>query len=95
MLLPWVGGVADIPKTMIFVDSMNKSIKITMYLCSMLDELMRKLEDLIVWPFAFNLRANTKVFFMEDFRLGNTRILVCTDAAGIGVDVQDVKRSIQ
>ena len=38
MLPPQEGGVADVPKTMIFVDSINEGIRITTYLRSMLDE---------------------------------------------------------
>ena len=95
ILLPQGGGVADVPKTMIFVDSINEGIRITTYLRSMLDESLRGSGDVIIRPFASNLRANTRAIFMDDFRLGNTRILVCTDAAGMGVDVRDIKCSIQ
>ena len=95
MLLSEGGGVADVPKTMVFVDSINEGIRITTYLRSILDESMRELKNDIIRPFASNLRASTRTMFMDNFRLGNTRILVCTDAAGMGVDVRDVKRSIQ
>ena len=88
-------GIADMPKTMIFVDSINEGVGITMYLCSMLHGPMRESKDIIVRLLASNLRASTRVMFMDNFRLGNTRILVCTNAAGMGVDVRDVKCSIQ
>lgn len=32
---------------------------------------------------------------MQDFQIGNTRILVCADAAGMGVHVRDVARAVQ
>ena len=80
-------GIADMPKTMIFVDSINEGVGITTYLCSMLHRPMREFKDIIVQLFASNLRASTRVMFMDNFRLGNTCILVCTNAAGMGVDV--------
>ncbi len=32
---------------------------------------------------------------MEEFENGNTRILICTDAAGMGVNIRDVACAIQ
>lgn len=95
MLVPQIGGVASILKTMLFVDSIDDGVAIASYLQSLLPASMSKKATEIVRQFSSNLEASTREIFMHDFDSGNTRILVCTDAAGMGVNLQDVVRAIQ
>lgn len=95
ILVPTDGGVGDIPKTMLFVDNIDEGIAIAAYLQTLLSESMLHAGKEIIRAFSSDLEADTKKGFMEDFALGNTRIWVCTDAAGMGVDIRDVARAIQ
>ena len=94
MLLFLAEEVVDMLKTMIFVNNINESIRVTTYLYFMLDESMQKSNNIIVWPFASNLKINIKIIFINNVRLKNTCILICNDAAGMRVDMQNVKCSI-
>lgn len=90
-----VASVFGIPQTMIFVDKINEGILIAEYLQSLLPQDMSHRAKEIIRPFYSNLQASTREDFMDDFRLGNTRILVCAEAAGMGVNIQNVARVIQ
>ena len=90
-----VASVQDIPKTMIFVDKIDEGILIAEYLQLLLPQHMSHQENEIIRPFSSNLQASTREYFMDEFRNGNTRMLVCTDAAGMGVNIPDVARAIQ
>ena len=88
-------SVVDIPKTMIFLNNINVGIVITRYLqCILLDSMQSKKETVIVF-FNFNYKTDTRDGFVEDFWSENTCIIVCTDTAGISVDIPDVARAIQ
>lgn len=88
------GGVGSIPKTMTFVDDINGGAAMAVHLRSLLPTSMRN-KDEIARTFSSNVEANTREVLMRDFQNGNTRIWVCTDAAGVGIDIRDVARAIQ
>ena len=81
------GGIGNIPKTMLFLDSINKSIAIAAHLRTLLPKSMRPAADQIIRAFSSDLEADTKKVFMEDFALKDTQIWVCTNAAGMGVNI--------
>lgn len=80
-------AVQNIPKIMLFVDKINKGILAMYYLQSMLSNSMRTDKKQIICPFSLNLLAKTRETFMQDFKLKNTHILVCTNTIGMRVNI--------
>lgn len=87
-----------IPKTMVFIDSLPGA-------CAMVDHLIALLKkewkgemaphrDLIC-DFSTALSMERREQILESFRDGNNRLLVCTEACGMGLDIGDVVRVIQ
>ena len=97
ILIPASGALWMIPKAMVFVDSIDRAHGIVESLQkSLYCRGFAVLEaELVVRPFSANLEQMTRKAFMEFFRMGNTRVLVCTDAAGMGIDVSDVQIVMQ
>ena len=96
-VIPRGGAVADIPKTMIFVDSIDKAVQMTKYLRSRLSERIRTTSrpDEIIRTFSANLTAASRTRFLQDLRSGETRVWVCTECAGLGINLRDILRSFQ
>lgn len=80
-----------IPKTMIFVDNIDDSMTIAALLRAALPKYLRAKGDLLIRTFNSNLETSTRSEFLEDFRNGDTRIWVYTDAAGMGVYIGNIK----
>ena len=91
---PKIGGIGNIEKTVIFVNSIEKSIALGKYLRSFLPNNLKDRGKKIIVSFSSILEAKTKTDCLEDFLNGNTRILICIDAAEMGVDILDIKRVI-
>ncbi len=93
--MPQTGGISDIPKTMIFVDKIEDGIKMAQSLRSLLPKSLCKKGDQIIQTFSSNQEPSRREFFIEEFENRNTRILICTDVAGMEVNIRDVARVIQ
>lgn len=87
--------MVDIPKIMIFFDSINVGIVIEKYLQCILSVLMQDKKKIIIVFFNSNYEADIPNDFIENFQRGNTCIMVCTDAAKMGIDLPDVARAVQ
>ena len=87
-------AVHNIPKTMIFIDKINNSILIAEHLLLLFPQHMSYVVKKIICPFYFNLQASTRKDFIENFRLKNTHILVCIEAAGMRVNIWNVAHAI-
>lgn len=85
----------DRPKTIIFINKIKDGIVIADYLQLLLSETMRTNEIQIIKSFSSNMTANTKEFFMQEFKIGNTYILICIDIIGISINIRDVAYAIQ
>ena len=87
-----------IPKTMIFVDSRPAVCVLTDYLIGRLILAWGRSgpppED-VVADYSTILSEERRSEVLERFRSGSCRVIVCTDAAGMGIDIRDVKRVIQ
>lgn len=96
-LVPSAGTIGEIPKTMIFVDKIDDAIEKAKYLQSGLPERIRSTPraDNIIRIFSANLRATTRTGFLGDLRLGETRIWICTECAGIDINLSDIQRAVQ
>ncbi len=80
---------------MIFVDSVEKDRALTIYLQTRLPDKLKDRGEDIIKSFSSILEATTKTDWLEKFLSDDTRIIICTDAAGMGVDILDIKRVIQ
>ena len=58
------------------------------------DKLKNRGKD-IIKSFLLILEVTTKTNWLKKFLIGNTRIIICTDVAGMEVDISDIKRVIQ
>ena len=95
-LLPSAEDTQPIPKTIIFHDNIDRG-------CAMADEMVKQLppfvsgvpRDKIVLCYYSSLDKQSKSEIHQSFLRGETRILICTDAYGLGIDIPDVVRVIQ
>lgn len=87
------GEVRAIPKTVLFMDSRALVCSTTTALITRLPPQLRNAD--IVCDYSTALSEARRRDIMEKFLGGDCRILVCTEAAGMGVDVPDVSRVIQ
>ncbi|KAI0344969.1 P-loop containing nucleoside triphosphate hydrolase protein [Trametopsis cervina] len=99
---------ADIPKTYIYVDNINVGGEIVDYLATLLEARLQQhhrtsdcrpshlpVERGVIRPFNATLSQDYRNAAMQQFRLGEIRILVCTDAAGMGINVSNVDVVVQ
>lgn len=91
--------VQTIPKTIIFIDNKLLCANLAGQLISLCPVWARKSVDgpacRLIREYHSALSSEGKERNMTDFRLGITRIFICTDAVGMGVDIPDVDRVIQ
>ncbi|EJF61027.1 P-loop containing nucleoside triphosphate hydrolase protein [Dichomitus squalens LYAD-421 SS1] len=101
---PTLRSITDIPKTYVYVDSIATGGEIIDYLNGLLDkhfDLLTASEPDrarfrgVVRPFNATLSHRYRTLAMSRFRDGNIRVLVCTDAAGMGCNIPDIDRVIQ
>ncbi|CAE6481976.1 unnamed protein product [Rhizoctonia solani] len=83
----------DIPKTFIFMDNKNDAYNAIEVLVSCLPPHLRKLG--IIRPFNARHGPQFRADAMKHFMEGNIRVLMSTDAAGMGCDIPDVDITIQ
>ncbi|PIL28157.1 transporter [Ganoderma sinense ZZ0214-1] len=87
-----VSRAADVPKTIIFANSRRMTLRIWSYLCEKL-----RLPVAGRLPIAFlhaYRRQRARVRVMDAFVSGEVRILVATEAAGMGADIPDIEHAI-
>ena len=85
--------IPRIPKTMLFMDSRVAVCETTTMLIRRLHPQFRNAD--VVCDYSTALSEERRAVVMERFILGTCRILVCTEAAGMGVDVSDIVQVIQ
>jgi superfamily II DNA helicase RecQ len=90
---------AAIPKTLVFIDNRDDCNDITTQLIRLFPEWTRSpqlhLAQDIVCEYHTGISSPKKDVTLREFRRGYCRILVCTDAVGMGVDIPDIARVIQ
>ncbi|KAI0349083.1 P-loop containing nucleoside triphosphate hydrolase protein [Trametes cingulata] len=99
----------DIPKTYIYVDNISVGGEIIDYLDDKIasrrvraptdggsrSTTVEPVPDGLVRPFNATFSQDYRSLAMAHFRLGSIRILVCTDAAGMGCNLPDIDRVVQ
>ncbi|QRV91157.1 DEAD/DEAH box helicase [Ceratobasidium sp. AG-Ba] len=83
----------DIPKTFIFIDNKKEGRRAVQILNGFLPLHLRRLG--LIRPFNAHHSPEYRAVVMQLFQLGIIRILICTDAAGMGCDISDVEIVIQ
>lgn len=81
-------------KTMIFVNKINNAVKIATYFCLLLPLEDQDQEEVLIQLFYSCYEASTYANWMEDFRNKEIKILVCTNAAKMGVNIPNITRMI-
>ncbi len=83
---------------MTLVELIDYAIKIAKYLQSRLLELIRndgKKAEVIIRTFSANFSTISRTKFLADLRSGDTQIWICTECAGIGINLFDIRRAVQ
>ena len=77
-LLVGTGATWTVPKTMVFVDSIDEATVIARFLRDTVPEHQRDYARQLVRPFHASLEPYLRTEYLESFREGDCRILVCT-----------------
>ncbi|KAI0363847.1 P-loop containing nucleoside triphosphate hydrolase protein [Pilatotrama ljubarskyi] len=93
-------GASDIPKTYIYIDNIATGAEVIDYLAGRLEQHMAQhpgchITPGVIRPFNATLSHEYRSLAMAHFRAGSIRILVCTDAAGMGCNIPDIDRVVQ
>ncbi|EJD46861.1 P-loop containing nucleoside triphosphate hydrolase protein [Auricularia subglabra TFB-10046 SS5] len=83
----------DIPSTFVYVDNKDEGAAIVDHLRELLPADLR--EDGLVRPFNASLSHDYRKNALLHFKAGNIRVLVCTDAAGMGCNVPNIEVVVQ
>lgn len=94
LIPPKIGGICNIEKTMIYVDSIEKSRALAIYLQTFLPDKLKNRGEDIIKSFSSILKVTIKTDWLEKFLTGNTKIIICINASGMGVDIPDIKHVI-
>ncbi|KAI0077523.1 P-loop containing nucleoside triphosphate hydrolase protein, partial [Panus rudis PR-1116 ss-1] len=96
-----VNALSDIPKTWVYVDNIATGNEIIDHLENILLSRITSTDRLgdncsgAIRPFNAVLSLSYRRAAMEAFREGKIRVMVCTDAAGMGCDIPDVEVVVQ
>ncbi|KAH9915831.1 P-loop containing nucleoside triphosphate hydrolase protein, partial [Fomitopsis serialis] len=95
-----ISRVEDIPKTWIYVDNINTGTEIIDHLATLLETRTASRTDIpqpanLIRPFNAVLSSEYRTAAMDAFRKGSIRIMVCTEAAGMGCDIPDIDVVVQ
>ncbi|KII85582.1 hypothetical protein PLICRDRAFT_178633 [Plicaturopsis crispa FD-325 SS-3] len=88
-----VENPSDIPKTFVYCDNIAVGVEIIDHLTALLPERFRNAGLIRPYNAAFSGKYRKKV--MSLFRDGSVRIMVCTDAAGMGCNIPDIDVVVQ
>ncbi|KAG9123670.1 hypothetical protein FRC07_014322 [Ceratobasidium sp. 392] len=84
---------SDIDKTFFYVDNVEGGTKAVDFLTSRLPEHLR--DQGLIRPYNATFSKQYRTEVMRLFRLGIVRVLVCTDAAGMGCNIPDIDTVVQ
>ncbi|KAJ7101668.1 P-loop containing nucleoside triphosphate hydrolase protein, partial [Mycena epipterygia] len=85
--------VIDIKKTFLYTDNIQDGGKIIDYLNARVDPTHRSRG--LVRPYNAGMSPKYRAEVMSLFKVGIVRVLVCTDAAGMGCDIPDIELVVQ
>ena len=76
------------------MDKMDDAMAIAAYLRNLLPPENRNQEEVLIRIYYSNLETKTQTDFMKDFWNRDIRILICTDAVRMGVNISNITRVI-
>jgi superfamily II DNA helicase RecQ len=85
----------DIPKTLVFIDDRMACCTLTTELINKFPDNVRGLAEEIVCEYHSTMSQKALERNLQALRDGICRIMVCTDAVGMGLDVPDIERVVQ
>ena len=85
----------EIPVTLVYVDNVNLEIEITEQLRNRLSANRQNQRSLLIRMYSASLNQQAREVFIDDLRAFKTRIMVCTEACGLGVDLPNIVRVVQ
>ncbi|KAG7087024.1 hypothetical protein E1B28_013003 [Marasmius oreades] len=88
-----VQEASSIPKTFIYYDSVMGGVQMEKYLNGLLPEELWENSIIRLYSAAFSDEYKAQV--MQDFKEGRVRVLICTDAAGMGCNIPDIEVVVQ
>lgn len=93
-LYPGLEFLLDFKKTIVYFDKLDEMNKAYSYLARKALAFQPPRHELIGCYFA-DLATDTKQLYMAQFRRGEIRVLLSTEAAGMGCDMSDIVRVVQ
>ena len=85
----------QIPLGMVFIDNINDGMALVTHLRNCLPNRLRPRGSNLIRLFNGEFDALTRKTYLDDFRNGDTRILVGTDAMGMGIDIRRIQTVAQ
>jgi superfamily II DNA/RNA helicase len=85
----------DIPKTLVFIDGRMACCTVTTELINKFPNNIRRLAQEIVCGYHSTMIQKALDRNLQALRNGTCRIVVCTDAVGMGLDGPDIERVVQ
>jgi superfamily II DNA/RNA helicase len=92
---PGIRGFPQIPKTLIFLDDVEGGIRLGNELQFRLHEVTGMDSSAAIVNYYSTLDAESKSEHFTNLKNGTTRVIVCTDAFAMGVNIRDIARVIQ
>jgi hypothetical protein len=92
-LLRGFNDPSKFPKTVIYIDNVDACNDVTTLLSLRLPANFDR--SIFIRPYFGDFDEETKTEIVQSFKEGRTRIVVATDAFGLGVDIPDIIRVIQ
>ena len=80
---------------MIFIDNINEGMEVITHLRNRLAARLRFRGSELIRIYNGDLDSLTRKTYLDDFRNGDTRIFVGTDAMGMGIDIRRIKSVVQ
>jgi len=80
---------------MVFIDNIDDGMALVAHLRNHLPNRLRPHESELVRLFNEDFDALTRKMYLDDFRNEDTRILVRTDAMGMGIDIREIRTVVQ
>lgn len=92
---PIVDKILAILKIMIFVNNFNEEVILAIYLQNLLFAQMKSFKKRLIKTFTLILKPDTKIKYLKKFCNSDTRILICIDTAGMGIDIKNIVQIVQ
>ncbi|THV07053.1 P-loop containing nucleoside triphosphate hydrolase protein [Dendrothele bispora CBS 962.96] len=88
-----IDRVSQIPKTFIYADNVSVGVEMEDHLETLLPENLRGKG--LIRPYNAGYSQKYRNAVMKQFRAGRVRVLICTDAAGMGCNIADIDVVVQ